>query len=238
MDIVVIPALSDNYMYLICSDTEAVVVDPADADGVLRVLDQRGLTLKYILITHHHYDHVSGVPALKRRTSAETIGPDDDRIPGLDRPVCEGNTVSFQDGTFTVLQTPGHGDGDISYLLKRPAKPDALFCGDTLFVSGCGRLLEGNAELMWSSLQKLVALPDATEIYCGHEYTEDNLLFALSMEPDNEVYENRLIAIRERLRAGMPTVPSSMGIEKKSNPFLRCESCVQFAELRKKKDRY
>ncbi len=238
MEIVILPALADNYMYLIHSDTEAAIVDPADADVVMRALDERGLTLKYILVTHHHYDHVAGVPALKRHTAAQVVGPEDDRIPALDHPVLEGRALELGDGTFTVLETPGHGDRDISYLFKAPSRPDALFCGDTLFVSGCGRLLEGHAEALWASLRKLAALPDDTALYCGHEYTEDNLLFALSLEPDDAVYRNRLLAVRERLREGLPTVPSTIGLEKQANPFLRCDSLIAFSEWRRKKDRF
>ncbi len=238
MEIVVLPALSDNYMYLICADAEAVIVDPAAEDPVMRELDKRGLTLTRILITHHHYDHVQGVPGLCRHTNAEVIGPNDERIPGLKHPVREGNTFAFAGSDFRVLDTPGHGDRDVSYLLRTPGRPDALFCGDTLFVSGCGRVLEGSAEALWTSLRKLAALPDETRVYCGHEYTEENLRFALTVDPHDRVYQDSLTAAQQRLRDGLPTVPSTIGTEKKANPFLRCDSSVAFTALRKRKDRF
>ncbi len=238
MKIVVLPLLADNYTYLLHTETEAAVVDPADADVVQRELERRSLTLTHMLITHAHHDHVGGVPSLKRHTAAAVVGAPDDRIPGLDHPVREGSVLAFGGASFTALMTPGHGAHDVSYLLQTPDRQDALFCGDTLFVSGCGRLLESDAETMWASLKKLAALPDDTELYCGHEYTEENLEFAVSECPDDPVYQKRLIAVRERLREGLPSVPSNIGLEKKANPFLRCESLVEFADLRKRKDRF
>ncbi len=238
MNITILPALSDNYMYLIASNTDAIIVDPSDADIAARAIAERGLTLKRILITHHHYDHVGGVPALKQLTGAEVIGPNDQRIPALGRSVRDGDSIEFGDGVLSVMETPGHGSCDVSYLLHAPGRLDALFCGDTLFVSGCGRLLEGSAEMMWASLQRIAALPDETEVYCGHEYTEENVQFALSLAPDDAVYRDRLHAVRGQLQWGEPTVPTTIGMEKKANPFLRCTSVRAFAETRAKKDRF
>lgn len=238
MNIFTLPALSDNYMYLIALDADAIIVDPSDADIASRAIAERGLTLKHILITHHHYDHVGGGPALKRRTGAEVIGPNDQRIPALDRFVQDGDAIVFGDSKFLVMETPGHGSRDVSYLLRAPSMADALFCGDTLFVSGCGRLLEGNAETMWGSLQRIATLPDDTEVYCGHEYTEENLQFALSLVPDDAAYQDRLRTVHAKLQRGEPTVPTTIGMEKKANPFLRCNSVSAFAKTRAKKDRF
>ncbi len=232
-----ISALSDNYIYLIEANGRAAAIDPAESDSVIEELSMRALGLEFILNTHHHFDHVSGNMELKRRTGAMIIGPDDDRIPGLDRKVGGGDTLDFNGVHIRVIETPGHGKNDISFHI--PAMNDdssLLFCGDTLFVCGCGRLLEGTAEEMWDSLNKVKGLPDDTLVYCGHEYTEENIRFALSVYPDDEHLLDRLSHARERLGRGEPTVPSRIGLEKQTNPFLRAANIREFAELRRKKD--
>lgn len=224
LDVVLVPALGDNYIYLLrepASDTVAVV-DPGDADPVLAELDRRGWALDLIINTHHHGDHVAGNAALKQRFGAPVVGPraDADRIGGLDRGVGEGDTIRVGDQTGTVIETPGHTSGHIAVHF---AESRALFCGDTLFAMGCGRLFEGTPAQMWASLLKLRALPGETRIYCGHEYTQKNAQFALTMEPDNAMLKNRAERV-DRLRAeGAPTIPSLLAEELETNPFLRAD---------------
>ncbi len=236
--VIIIPALSDNYMYLLVSGSRAAVIDPAEAAPVLEALSRHDLTLEWILNTHHHFDHVAGNEELKRGTGATIISPENARIPGVDRTVGEGDTLDFHGIEIRVLATPGHGRDDVSYFIpsSETVSESMLFCGDTLFVCGCGRLLEGTPDDMWASLRKLTELPDETRIYCGHEYTEENVRFALGEEPGNESLRNLLEEVRTRLRRGEPTVPSNIGMEKRTNPFLRAADVRQFIRLRRKKD--
>ncbi len=225
LDIVQIPVLSDNYVYLVREpDSKATgVVDPAVAGPVFEELDRRGWTLTHILNTHHHMDHVGGNLEIKKRTGCTVVGPraDRDRIPGIDIEVGDGDTYAFGNETAQVFDVPGHTRGHIAYWFK---DSDALFCGDTLFAMGCGRLFEGTPAQMWTSLQKFRALPASTRVYCAHEYTMANGRFALSVEPDNQALQDRMKDV-ERLRAAdKPTVPSTMGEEVATNPFLRPDS--------------
>lgn len=238
MQIDIIPALSDNYIYWVQAGHEAAVVDPGEAAPVLEKCEASGIPLTMILVTHHHYDHVNGVTEVKKQTGATVIGPDDPRIPAVDRAVKEGDRIPFAETAFEVWETPGHGDRDISYVLRRSGAPDALFCGDTLFVSGCGRVLQGTADALWASLQAVSMLPDDTEVYCGHEYTIDNLHFACAMHPEDARYRARLADTARRLGEGGYSVPSHIGEEKQANPFLRCPSLKAFKALRAEKDRY
>ena len=214
-----VEAFEDNYIWLPGTTDSPLVaaVDPGDADPVLDYLEQHQLQLCAILITHHHYDHTGGIAELVQRYDVPVYGPASERIAGLTQPLHEGDEVALANGLrFSVLDTPGHTRGHICYVGH-----GALFCGDTLFSAGCGRLFEGSAEQMHASLEKLAALPDATQVYCAHEYTLANLAFALVAEPDNANMLARLDEVR-RLRAeGLPSVPSSMGMEKRTNPFLR-----------------
>ncbi len=238
MNIEIIPALDDNYIYLLRSGTEAIVVDPSTAEDVLSALEQQRPTRVRILITHSHYDHVGGVAALKKKTGAEVFGAGNARIPELDHPLAEGDTIAFGETVLNVLETPGHGDRDLSYLLIRPKQPAALFCGDTLFVSGCGRIFQGSAQSLWNSLLKLGALPTDTEVYCGHEYTLENLRFAQSIDPDDPVYQSRRAEVETKRSHQLPTVPSTLGTELRANPFLRCTSLDEFSRLRRRKDTF
>jgi hydroxyacylglutathione hydrolase len=225
LEIVQIPVLQDNYVYLVHDPATAMtaVVDPAVGGPVMEELKRRGWSLTHILNTHHHGDHVGANEELKAATGCTIVGPraDRDRIPGIDVAVGEGDSYFLGRAEAKVFDVPGHTRGHIAYWF-----PDskALFCGDTLFALGCGRLFEGTPKQMWTSLSKFLDLPDDTKVYCAHEYTESNGRFALSVEPGNAVLQSRMAEVR-RLRAqGLPTVPSTLGEEKASNPFLRPHS--------------
>jgi hydroxyacylglutathione hydrolase len=253
LEILQLPALRDNYIYLLHDLNSALtaVIDPAAAEPVLKALAERGLRLTYVLNTHHHLDHVGANLELMRVTRCTVIGfrGDAARIPGITRQVSEGETIALGESLAKVLEVPGHTRGHIAYWFE---KDEALFCGDTLFALGCGRLFEGTPEEMWNSLCKLRALPDTTRVYCAHEYTLSNARFALSLEPDYPPLLERAQQV-EKLRAQhRPTVPSLLGEEKRTNPFLRCDdeafkarlglrglkAEAVFAEIRQRKDRF
>jgi len=223
MRVVQIPLLRDNYAYLVvCEATrEAAVVDPSEAGPVLRQVEKEEVNLKAILNTHHHWDHTGGNADLLQRFSLRVYGHrrDQGRIPGLTHPLDEGDEVVIGKLQAKVLFIPGHTKGHIAYLF-----PGGLFCGDTLFVAGCGRLFEGSAEEMHSSLNKLKDLPTETLVYCGHEYTEKNLQFALTLEPDNPRLAEKIQRVRSLRARGLSTVPSTMAEERETNPFLRWDS--------------
>lgn len=239
LEIELIPLLSDNYAYLLRDPASGsvAVVDPAVAAPVLERIEQHGDRLDLVLLTHHHHDHVAGVPAIRAATGCRVIGPaaERHRLPELDRAVSEGDRVALGSVELEVLETPGHTLGHIAYWT---AAGPALLCGDTLFALGCGRILEGDAAMMWRSLGKLAALPAATSIYCGHEYTATNARFALHVEPQLPGLRERAAEI-DRLRGlGRPTIPTTIGEELATNPFLRAGSVERFAELRAAKDRF
>lgn len=216
-----IPAFKDNYIWLIELQAGAVVVDPGDAAPVLDYLKNHRLRLTAILITHHHEDHQGGIEALVAacgKTHAPRVfGPIAESIIGLTNPLQGGERLSVAGDTpFEVIATPGHTRGHLSYL-----HGDNLFCGDTLFAAGCGRLFEGTAEQMKNSLDRLAALPGDPWIFCAHEYTLANLRFAQAVEPDNADIEHRILEVEQRRRQDQPSLPSSMSEEKKTNPFLR-----------------
>jgi hydroxyacylglutathione hydrolase len=222
MEIEVIPCLSDNYAYLVVSRAgHAVVVDPSEAAPVQAAVTQRGLTLVGIWATHHHHDHVGGIPELLQSYhELEVLGSAYDserkRIAGLTRALHPGDPVWFQSLRVRLLFVPGHTLGAVAYLCD-----GALFSGDTLFGAGCGRMFEGTPAVMQRSLACLRELPANTRLYCGHEYTEQNLLFAQSVEPDNPAIAERRARVRERRSAGRPSVPSTLEEECATNPFLR-----------------
>lgn len=227
-------AFSDNYLWLIHAPRDTnrvVVVDPGDAAPVRATLAEQNLSLAAILITHHHGDHVGGVAALLQNNSVPVFGPASERIPGDPKPLREGDVVDLpQLGLrFDVLDVPGHTAGHIAYVGH-----GAVFCGDTLFSAGCGRLFEGTPQQMSASLAKLAALPDDTQVYCAHEYTVSNLLFGLAVEPDNDELKAYLEECRARRAHDQATVPSNMRRERNVNPFLRChqETVKQAAEAR------
>jgi len=218
-NVIRIPAFKDNYIWLLRKGASAAVVDPGDARPVLDVLDREGLSLTSILVTHHHADHQGGVAELLAHHPAEVFGPAAESIAGLSRPLSGGETVRIAacDVEFQVIAVPGHTLGHIAYY-----GAGCVFCGDTLFAGGCGRLFEGTAAQMADSLARLAALPDDTAVYCAHEYTEANLRFALAVEPGNLQLQSRVDEVARARARGLATVPSTMAIEKASNPFLRC----------------
>jgi len=216
----IIPALSDNYIYLIRQNNRAIAIDPGDARPLLKALRKDSLTLTHILNTHHHLDHIGGNKIIKSSTNCTVIGPDDARIPILDTPVHEGENFSIGGLTFQVIFVPGHTRSHLAFFV--PEKK-WLFSGDTLFAGGCGRIFEGTPQQMLASLRKLMQLPKETLVFCGHEYTLKNLQFAAMIEPQNADIQQRLnevIALRKQKQA---TVPTTLEIELKTNPFLRTD---------------
>jgi hydroxyacylglutathione hydrolase len=234
VDVVPVPQLADNYAYLVIDPVsgEAAVVDCADAGPVLAVVSDRGVNLTTVLATHHHFDHVGGnldllvaVPGLRIHGAAEEA----ERIPGITTPVPDGGSVEVGRLRGRGILIPAHTRGHIAYHF-----PDerAVFTGDTLFAGGCGRLFEGDAAQMMQSLGRLAALPDDTRVYCGHEYTEKNLRFAAMLEPGNRRLAEKLAAVEALRRDGKPTVPSTIGDEKPTNPFRRVDSPELVASVR------
>lgn len=216
------PCLSDNYGVLVHDAEQGVTasIDAPDAGTVAAALEEKGWTLTHILTTHHHGDHTGGNAALKAKTRCTIIGPRNEaaKIPGIDRQVGEGDTFTFGAHEVRVLDTPGHTAGHITYVFPG-AK--VAFAGDTLFAIGCGRVIEGNAQMMWQSLKKMMALPKDTTVYCGHEYTQANARFALTIEPENAALQKRAKEVDQLRAAGRPTLPTTIGIELETNPFLR-----------------
>jgi len=219
MDVVPVKAFKDNYVWTLRNATHAAVVDPGEARPVLDYLARENLRLAAILATHHHADHVGGIADLLDKHKVPVYGPRNEPISTLTRPVSEGDEVEIPElgARFSVLDIPGHTRAHIAYYGER-----SLFCGDTLFACGCGRLFEGTAEQMYASLQKLLALPDETKVYCGHEYTLANIGFAKAVEPANRALTDREARDQRLREAGKPTLPSTLGEEKATNPFLRC----------------
>lgn len=231
MEIKRIPALSDNYIFLLYDpqDNTAAVVDPAEAQPVLQCLEQLGAELVAIFNTHHHYDHVGANRELKQHFPNLTVyGSKEDRgrIPGQSVYLQEGDLVQFAERQAQVFFVPGHTKGHIAYYFPATTEEETgeLFCGDTLFAGGCGRLFEGTPAQMLNSLSKLRALPDNTRIWCAHEYTYKNLQFALTVEPNNPDLQKRYQEVKISRQRQEATIPSNLGIEKLTNPFLRWDN--------------
>lgn len=221
MKIIALPAFADNYIWLLHDGGRALVVDPGDAQPVLQALQRDGLHLAAILVTHHHPDHTGGVQALREATGAAVYGPARERIPAPFTPLKHGDIVTVLDIAWQVIDVPGHTAGHIAYFAQDIEGAPLLFCGDTLFSGGCGRLFEGTPAQMLTSLDTLAALPGTTRVCCTHEYTLANLRFARAVEPGNQAlihYETECRALRERQ---MPTLPSTLSVERQINPFLR-----------------
>jgi hydroxyacylglutathione hydrolase len=248
-----IPVLSDNYVYLAhdAASGQTAVVDPATTDEVFAALEEKGWQLTHILNTHHHMDHVGGNEVLKAATGCTIVGPkaDAERIPGIDVALADGDSYALGGSEAKVFDVPGHTKGHIAFWFE---DSDALFCGDTLFALGCGRLFEGTPQQMWDSLSKFRDLPAQTQVYCAHEYTQSNAAFAVTVEPDNENLISRAAEIDALRAEGKRTVPSSLAEELATNPFLRPDSpdlqrtlglegadlVAVFAETRKRKDNF
>jgi hydroxyacylglutathione hydrolase len=237
LEIIRIPVLSDNYIWLVheLDSGETMAVDPAVAEPVLAAAEARGWRITQIWNTHWHPDHTGGNAAIKEATGCIVTGPaaEKDRIPTLDRLVAQGDVVKLGTVEARVIDVPAHTAGHIAYHF---AEDSAAFVGDTLFAMGCGRLFEGTAEQMYSNMRKLEALGDDTAIYCAHEYTLSNGRFALTVEPDNSALHSRMsevIAMRER---GEPTVPTTIALERATNPFMRAGSIEELAARRAAKD--
>jgi hydroxyacylglutathione hydrolase len=239
VEIVPIPALSDNYIWLVhdAASGETVVVDPAEAQPVLDAAAARGWTITQIWNTHWHGDHTGGNAGVKAATGALVTGPAAEaaRIPTLDRHVAEGDTVRLGALQASVLEVPAHTAGHIAFHL---ASEGAAFVGDTLFAMGCGRLFEGTAEQMHGNLQRFAAFPPETRIYCAHEYTLSNGRFALAAEPDNDAIRARLAEVEAARAAGEATVPTTIALELATNPFIRASSAAELADLRLRKDTF
>jgi len=233
MYLIPIPAFADNYLWLLHDGKRALVVDPGDAEPVLRALEQHALQLESILVTHHHADHTGGVDVLRQACGAKVYGPATERIPQPFTPLQGGDMAHALALDFQVLDVPGHTAGHIAYYAPNINGKPLLFCGDTLFSGGCGRLFEGTPAQMLASLDKLAALPGNTVVCCTHEYTLSNLRFALAVEPDNAdlvAYQARCMHLRE---GGQPTLPSSISQELLINPFLRTRQATIMAAARR-----
>jgi hydroxyacylglutathione hydrolase len=223
MNLAALPAFTDNYIWMLHDGSRAVVVDPGDAAPVHEALDTLGLQLAAILVTHHHADHVGGVDALRGRLQGPVYGPAREKIPQPFLPLQAGQEIEVLGLTFQVLDVPGHTAGHIAYRQTAVDARPLLFCGDTLFSGGCGRLFEGTPAQMADSLAQFAALPADTQVCCTHEYTLSNLRFAQAVEPGNAAlaaYTVRCLSLRQQ---GQPTLPSSIGLELQINPFLRCD---------------
>lgn len=217
-----LPAFTDNYIWLLHDGAQALVVDPGEATGVLHHLHEHGLELQAILITHHHADHTGGVAELRAATGATVYGPVAEPMPEPLTRLDDGEQVDVLGLRFEVMHVPGHTAGHIAYHCASVNGAPLLFCGDTLFSGGCGRLFEGTPAQMLHSLDRLAALPAETQVCCTHEYTVSNLRFARAVEPDNQALADHAVQCDQLRQRNLPTLPSSIGLELTINPFLRC----------------
>lgn len=235
VEVVAVPALTDNYVWLLHREGQTVVIDPGAAEPVQAALDERGWTTDALWITHWHPDHTGGVAALKAATGAPAIGPAAEaaRIPTLDRTVAGGDSFEWAGLTVRVIDTPAHTSGAVSFHLPEAG---VAFVGDTLFAMGCGRLFEGTADQMFAAMRAYEALPDDTQLYPAHEYTLANARFAATAEPDNAAIADRLTIVERLRREGRITLPTTVGEEKQTNPFLRAPNAGALGRLRAAKD--
>ncbi|WP_170429722.1 hydroxyacylglutathione hydrolase [Ruegeria arenilitoris] len=253
LEIVTIPCLSDNYAFLAhdAASGQTALVDAPESGPILAVLEARGWRLSHVLLTHHHWDHVDGLPGILEKHPAKVIGAaaDAHRLPPLDQQVSDGDTFEIGGEPVQVLDVSGHTVGHVAFYLPQSS---VVFTADSLMALGCGRLFEGTAPQMWASLSKLAALPDETIVCSGHEYTQSNAKFAITVDPDNAALQQRMVDIDRARADGQPTVPSTLALEKATNPFLRAadpaiqaqlgmenaDPAAVFAEIRARKDRF
>ena len=239
LEIVAVPAFADNYLWLAHDQAsgETAVVDPGDPTPVLAEAERRGWRITKILNTHWHPDHTGGNLAIKEATGAEIWGPEGEngRVPGLDHPLAEGDRISIGGHEAEVWEVPGHTIGHIAYIFRGD---DVAFVGDTMFAMGCGRLFEGSPQQMFTSLSRLASLPNGTKLYCAHEYTLANARFAAYAFPGQAAIAERLQSVEKARAADEPTVPTNVGIERATNPFLLARDVAHFAELRAAKDNF
>ncbi|WP_170400599.1 hydroxyacylglutathione hydrolase [Ruegeria arenilitoris] len=253
LEIVTIPCLSDNYAFLAhdAASGQTALVDAPESGPILAVLEARGWRLSHVLLTHHHWDHVDGLPGILEKHPAKVIGAaaDAHRLPPLDQQVSDGDTFEIGGEPVQVLDVSGHTVGHVAFYLPQCS---VVFTADSLMALGCGRLFEGTAPQMWASLSKLAALPDETIVCSGHEYTQSNAKFAITVDPDNAALQQRMVDIDRARADGQPTVPSTLALEKATNPFLRAadpaiqaqlgmenaDPAAVFAEIRARKDRF
>jgi hydroxyacylglutathione hydrolase len=238
LEVVRVPLLSDNYAWLVHDPAsgETLAIDPGEAAPMLDAAAERGWRISQVWATHWHPDHIAGIPEIKARGAVVT-GPAAEaaRIPTLDRTVAEGDTVTLGEHQAAVIETPGHTLGHVVFHF---AEAGLLFSGDTLFAMGCGRLFEGTAEQMFGAMRRLAELPDGTGVYCGHEYTQSNGRYALTVEPDNAALAARMAEVDALRARGEPTVPTTIGLERVTNPFMRAASADELAERRAEKDQF
>lgn len=251
----ILPALQDNYMYLlICPETKiAAIVDPVEPETVLAAVDKENVKLNGVLTTHHHWDHAGGNEKLLKllKDPIPVYGSNDERIGGLSNVVSQGDVIKIGNLNITCIFTPCHTTNHICYFVESPNGDKCVFTGDTLFQGGCGRFFEGTADQMYSALiEKLSSLPDDTKVFCGHEYTLQNMAFAKNVEPNNELITKRIQWAEEKRHQNTPTVPSTIADEKSWNPFMRvhipsvqahageCDPIKTMASLRKEKDSF
>ena len=239
MRIEIIKCLQDNYSYLLIDDTKSIgcVVDPSEAAPIIKCVESNNIELKYILNTHHHYDHVGGNLELKKKYNSKIVGfkEDKDRIPGIDILVGDNQKWKGEDFEAKIYHTPGHTSGHIAFHFFQEKK---IFTGDTLFSLGCGRIFEGTYEQMFNSLKKIKELPKDTQIYCGHEYTLQNSKFCESNDPDNSNLKSKIREIKEKIKNGQPTIPSILSDEIECNIFLKAKDVESFSKLRDLKDNF
>jgi hydroxyacylglutathione hydrolase len=237
LEIVPVPAFSDNYLWLVHDPAsgESAVVDPGDSAPVLAEADRRGWRIGQVWNTHHHWDHTGGNLAVKEACGAKVSGPASEDIPGRDVALSEGDTIRLGDHVARVIEVPGHTLGHIALIFDDDG---VAFVGDTLFAMGCGRLFEGTPEQMFNSLRRLASLPPDTRLFCAHEYTVSNARFAAHAEPANAAVKQRLRDVEEMRARGEITVPTTVGEELETNPFVRAGSSEEFARLRSEKDSF
>ena len=239
MKVEIIRCLQDNYSYLIIDKTNniACVVDPGESIPIISFIKKNNINLKYILNTHHHYDHIGGNLELKKKYGSKVIAfrDDKDRIPGIDILVQDNQIWKADNFEAKIYHTPGHTSGHIAFHFFNEKK---IFTGDTLFSLGCGRIFEGTFDQMFNSLNKIKKLPKKTEIYCGHEYTLQNSNFCIQQDPENLKLKNKIIRIKEKLENGLPTIPTILEEEIESNIFLKAKTIETFSKLRDLKDNF